>query len=334
MSAYTSIAWTDMTWNPVRGCALVSAGCQNCYAMKTAHRFGKPGMAYAGLTELGPHGPRWNGTIRLVPEALDQPLHWKKPRRIFVNSMSDLFHEDVPDDFIKLVLRVIAASPLHTFQVLTKRPHRMRSFMAGVRHCDFLGDSWGRRVRRDYRLAGEVLNTPICSLRLTNLWLGVSIEDQATADERIPMLLQTPAAVRWISAEPLLGPIVLDLPWPSGFRFGVDEPQGETFDALRFDDRNSLDRLARLDWVVVGGESGPHARPCDLAWIRSIVESCHQASVPVFVKQLGADPFHWIMENGLPILEDYRLNDTKGEDISEWPQAFRRQEWPQQRGRP
>lgn len=132
MSTQTSIEWTDVTWNPVRGCSLVSAGCANCYAMKQAHRFSGAGKPYDGLTELGPQGPRWTGKIQLVEEALDAPLHWKKPRRIFVNSMSDLFHEDVTNKFIASVFGVMAACPHHTFQVLTKRPDRLRQWFGWV----------------------------------------------------------------------------------------------------------------------------------------------------------------------------------------------------------
>lgn len=171
----TKIQWTDETWNPVRGCSLVSAGCANCYAMKQAHRFGGTDKPYEGLTEIGPQGPRWTGKIRLVPEALWEPLHWKTPRRIFVNSMSDLFHKDVPDHFLAQVGEVIQQAQRfgHTFQILTKRPQRMRDYL----------QKNGR--------------TP-----LHNAWFGVSVEDQATADERIPLLLQTPAATRFISVEP------------------------------------------------------------------------------------------------------------------------------------
>jgi protein gp37 len=177
------IEWTDATWNCIRGCSLVSGGCKYCYAMKQAHRFSGPGGAYEGLTELGPEGPRWTGKVRTVPQLLELPLHWKKPRRVFVNSMSDLFHEDVPHEFIRDVFSVMIRCEWHTFQVLTKRPKRMQEI-----------------VQRWY---------PKNRAYPPNVWLGVSVEDQKTADERIPLLLQTPAAVRFVSAEPLIGPIDL-----------------------------------------------------------------------------------------------------------------------------
>jgi protein gp37 len=234
MSDKSKIEWTDATWNPVRGCSIVSKGCTNCYAMRQAHRHDHPTGAYHGLTKLTRGGPVWTGEIRLVPELLDQPLKWQRPRRIFVNSMSDLFHEDVPGDFIDQVLDVIKRCQHlgkgHTFQVLTKRAWRMQRFM------------------QHYRPTG-------------NLWLGVSVEDQAAADERIPLLLQTPAAVRWISAEPLLGPIDLQV---------------------------AKHGCGNLDWLVAGGESGPGARPMHPAWPRSLREQCAIARVPFFFKQWGA----------------------------------------------
>ena len=180
MSYKSSIEWCDATWNPIRGCSMVSHGCTNCYAMKVAHRFSGTGMAYDGLTKMTSAGPVWNGKITLVPKLLDQPLRWRRPRKIFVNSMSDLFHENVPDSFIAQVWNVMQNANHHTFQILTKRPERMLSWVG----------KWFRSWPP-----------------LPNVWLGVSTEDQATADERIPLLLKTPAAVRWISAEPLLGPI-------------------------------------------------------------------------------------------------------------------------------
>lgn len=335
----TSIEWTDETWNPVRGCALVSAGCANCYAMKQAHRFNGPGQPYEGLTELGPQGPRWNGNIRLVPDVLDAPLHWQKPRRIFVNSMSDLFHEDVPDEFIVAVFGVMAACPEHTFQILTKRPERMRQYFDRIgkfggfgryirsirvdgdrtipnlfsavakteivrgKRCRATGDPW----MKVFNAASFHMNDG----RLRNVWLGVSVEDQKTADERIPILLQAPAAVRFVSAEPLLGPV--DLAQCVG-------------QAIFWRNVNDPDR--RLDWIIAGGESGPGARPCGVAWIRSIVQQCRAAAVPCFVKQLGAyavlDPRY---DRSIPGWTR-RLKDGKGAWMEEWPADLRVREWP------
>jgi protein gp37 len=322
MSTLTSIEWTDVTWNPVRGCSLVSAGCANCYAMKQAHRFSGNGLPYDGLTEMGPHGPRWTGKIQLVPEAIDAPLHWKKPRRIFVNSMSDLFHEDVPDEFIQQVWATMACADWHTFQILTKRPERMHRFLCIEDHWAQIG-----------RLVVEI--SPFAAKRglhrkskgqkiFGHLWLGVSVEDQATAEERVPILLQTPAAVRWVSVEPMLGPIQLGC-------------GGEFFDyGVGRNEQND----PRIHWVVVGGESGPGARPCDMAWIRSIVQQCRAAQVPCFVKQLGSQPFvvegsqiaqEWYALGATAFMDDcgsIHAKDKKGGDMAEWPEDLRVREWP------
>lgn len=246
-SLNTSIEWTDATWNVVRGCSLVSSGCSSCYAMKSAHRFSGKGKAYEGLTELGPQGPRWTGTIRLVPEALEEPLHWKTPRRIFVNSMSDLFHEDIPASYIVRVFEVMMACPQHEFQILTKRPERIEPVLYGPEGGFYLGGGdW-----------------------LPNVLIGFSAEDQDTFNRRWQTFERRKGeqcswayAMRlWCSAEPLLGPI----------------------NAMRA----LYNEYVRISWLVIGGESGPRARPCDLAWIRSIKAQCQAAGVPVFYKQGG-----------------------------------------------
>ncbi len=297
VSTTTSIEWTDVTWNPVRGCSLVSAGCANCYAMKQAHRFSGVGKPYEGLTEPGPQGPRWTGKIRLVPEALEEPLHWKTPRRVFVNSMSDLFHEDVPFDFIHWVFSTIRQTPQHTYQILTKRPSRMLEVMNLIRSKELFG--WAKGF-------------------YSHVWLGVSVEDQATADERIPILLQTPAAVRFVSAEPLLGPV--------SFRWAKwddwKHPNGGPRQSV-----NQYDGLRMLDWVIIGGESGSGARTCDMAWIRSIKDQCEAAKVPVFVKQLGANIAPVVIESG-SVKERLFLKDRKGGDIAEWPDDLRVRQFP------
>lgn len=259
----TKIEWTDETWNPVRGCAIVSKGCTNCYAMKQAHRFSGPGQPYEGLTKLTKGGPVWTGKIRLVPERLDDPLRWKEPRRIFVNSMSDLFHEDVPHEFIARVFATMVEARQHTFQILTKRPARMLEVMK-------------RFVAENEEFGGELPE----DVPPRNVWLGVSTEDQAAADERIPLLLQTPAAVRWISAEPLLGPIDLGI-----------HRYGETVRSyLRLRERGrggDIQSGVGLDWVVAGGESGPGARPMHPDWARSLRDQCKAAGVAFLFKQWG-----------------------------------------------
>ena len=295
MSTTTSIEWTDVTWNPVRGCSLVSAGCANCYAMKQAHRFSGTGKPYEGLTEIGPQGPRWNGKVRLVPEALEEPLHWKQPRRVFVNSMSDLFHEDVPDEFIAAVFGVMCVASHHTYQILTKRPERMRTWFGWIAdrgalahyvadRCDAL---YPGALPAERSCAGLVWSglPERATWPLPNVWLGVSVEDQATADERIPILLQTPAAVRFISAEPLLSRVSI-------IRY-LYKNMDVTGDFRTFRGKRQVKFVHEglsggLHWAIIGGESGPRARPCDLAWIRSIKDQCQAAEVPVFIKQIGA----------------------------------------------
>ncbi len=268
MSAGTKIEWTDTTWNPVRGCSLVSDGCRNCYAMKQAHRFSGPGKPYEGLTRLGKHGPTWTGNVRFVPEALKQPLRWRKPRRVFVNSMSDLFHEDLTNEEIAAVFGIMARCPQHTFQVLTKRPERLIEWFIYIR---------SPIVREEIEAVPVILNLPefkITTWPLPNVWLGVSVEDQKTADERIPLLLQTPAAVRFVSAEPLLGPISFSA-WVS------DEPCPACSDELHPCGE------PKIDWLIVGGESGPGARPMHPEWARSIRDQCQDAGVAFHFKQWG-----------------------------------------------
>ena len=319
--ADTSIEWATKVWNPTRGCTIVSAGCQNCYAMGQAHRFSGPGKPYEGLTRLTPTGPKWTGAIRTVPEKLPEPLSWRKPERVFVNSMSDLFHADVPDSFIFEVWHVMARTPWHTYMVLTKRPERMAAWMAKLadtgpahiepvmyrdgQHSGYVTDDEAAAVLASGR--AQMFHAMVASWGepppgaaaptydwmegprwwptvLPNLWLGTSVEDQERADERIPQLLATPAAVRFVSAEPLLGPLDLG-PW------------------IYFRDTSAR---PRLDWVIAGGESGPGARPMHPDWVRALRDTCAQeAGTAFFFKQWGevlpsdqhrnGDPCHELM---------------------------------------
>ena len=280
--ADTSIEWATKVWNPLRGCSIVSAGCRSCYAMKQAHRFAGPGGKYEGLTKMSGGGPVWTGEVRVVPEMLEAPLHWKKPQRVFVNSMSDLFHEDVPDSFIDQVFAVMALCSQHTFQVLTKRPQRAEDYLRSQATLNGIGDSIRRRSPTPAMSIAEAMRAfgievdPISRWwPLRNVWLGVSVEDQATADERIPLLLDTPAAVRWISAEPLLGQVDL----PGLFYYGTERSGGIV--PLRAKGHTML------DWVVAGGESGPKARPMHPDWARSLRDQCAAAGVPFLFKQWG-----------------------------------------------
>ncbi len=268
MADKSTIEWTEATWNCLRGCTRVSEGCRHCYAMQIAARFSKPGQAYEGLAYFDDAGnPHWTGKVRLIEELLDQPLRWKRPRRIFVNSMSDLFHESLSDEDIWRVLWVMRKAHWHTFQVLTKRPHRMLELLRGTAN-------WGANVLKQ---------------AWTNVWLGVSVEDQKTADERIPLLLETPAAIRWISAEPLLGEIDLSQWIATPVICGAKSVSLDTANALKQLAQAAVRRQgwATLDWVVVGGESGNEARPMNPAWARSLRDQCIAAGVKFFFKQWG-----------------------------------------------
>jgi protein gp37 len=284
----TSIAWTDRTWNPIRGCSRVSPGCVNCYAEDIAHRFSKPGLAYEGLTD---HRGRWNGTIRISEEHMLDPLKWRGAQRIFVNSMSDLFHENLPEDLLTIdrIFAVMALCPQHTFQILTKRPERMLAYLADSKPLAShrVPDHFGEFMRQRKLGAATWPGWP-----LPNVWLGVSVENQATADERIPLLLQTPATVRWISAEPLLGPISFRWAkwdsWTDRHPHFNEVPIAEDSGKRAIIDQ--LDGLRMLDWVVIGGESGTAARPFDIAWAASLIEQCKEAGVACFMKQLGSVP--------------------------------------------
>ena len=276
----TGIEWTDETWNPVTGCTKVSPGCAHCYAEDVAKRFWK-GRPFEDV---------WFHTKRL-----EQPLHWKRPRRVFVNSMSDLFHEDLKTHHISDIFYVMMNAPQHTFQVLTKRPDRMRTYMR--EHPAF---------------------------QLPNVWLGVSVENQRMADGRIPILQDTPAAVRFLSVEPLLGEVDLYRGGWSLLRPIKSPTMGGP-------------RKPPIDWVIVGGESGRKARPCNLAWVHEIVRQCSREGVPCFVKQLGSNPVAagdpsdpWLTIESDDGTRPIVLRDSKGGNWSEWPDSLRVREFPKE----
>ena len=295
MGRVTSISWTDATWNPVRGCSRVSEGCRNCYAEKVAARFSGPGQAYEGLANR--ETQRWTGKVRLVHEHLEDPIRWKKPRRVFVNSMSDLFHENLPEADIDRIFAAMSRTPRHTFQVLTKRADRMQEYVA---HPD--------RAARvlmavDPALSLEEAKVIQCNWPwpLPNVWLGVSVEDQRTLDERLPFLQHSPATIRFLSAEPLLG--ALDL---FNATHGVEDIGAEETRSCH-----------QVDWVILGGESGPGSRPLELDWIRRAIGTCREAGMTaVFVKQLGTC---WAKARG---------DLGKGDIVSRWPEDLRVQEFP------
>lgn len=278
MADGTKIEWTDATWNPITGCSLVSPGCTNCYAMKLAGTRLKNHPSREGLTRETKAGPVWTGEVRLNPQWLDEPLRWKKPRMIFVCAHGDLFAEGVPDEWIDQVFAVMALAAHHTFQVLTKRPERMRDYVKRIpnRAAAIATSLVGHPLEtsRDARIVRlhiiERLADP-----LLNVWLGVSIEDQKRADERIPILLNTPAAVRWISAEPLLGPVDF-YKTSAAMPFGRHHPW------------SNGPILQGIHWLVAGGESGPGARPMHPDWARELRDQCADAGVPFLFKQWGA----------------------------------------------
>jgi protein gp37 len=253
----SAIEWTDATWNPVTGCTKVSPGCKFCYAERITERFGKQKFS----------------EIILHPNRLDQPLRWRTPRRIFVNSMSDLFHEEIPDDFIDRVFAVMFLAQDHIYQVLTKRHRRMSEYLSHQSRAGLIQVAAAQLDRGFSReeIAEWFFAHPM-EWPLPNVWLGVSCEDQPRADERIPWLLQSPAAVRFVSLEPLLGPVTL-----KGF---IETRLWE------FPPEKKGQMTHGLDWGIIGCESGPKRQPMRDVWARSLIEQFQAARRPVFMKQM------------------------------------------------
>lgn len=331
MGDKTGIQWTDASCTPIRArrietgkigwhCEHVSTGCEFCYAEDLNNRFGN-------MLPFKP-GHRKDVELFLDETILTAPLRWKRPRMVFMCSMTDMFADFVKDDWLNQICAMMALAKQHTFQVLTKRPERMQAFMANPLR------------RNEVELAAEKLRPGIGAMApkhtlawpLPNLWLGTSTERQEEADERIPHLLRTPAAVRFVSAEPLLGPIDLrDFmwpvhgAWPAKYR-SLEEAQraGEIITYSR----QALVHADRvfLDWVIVGGESGRHARACDLGWIYDIVTQCRIAKTRVFVKQLGSAPE--TCAYGTSDFQPYPTRDKKGGNITEFPPDLQVREWP------
>lgn len=268
MADKTKIEWSDATWNPITGCTVLTPGCTNCYAMRLAGTRLRNHPSRRGLTKMSKAGPVWNGEVRLNDYWLDQPLKWKRPRRVFVCAHGDLFHESIPDEWIDKVFAVMACAGNHTFQVLTKRPKRMCDAVARIGKPINILDRQARLMGRTLKFEGLGL----VPWPLPNVWLGVSAERQIEADERVPLLLQTAAAVRFVSAEPLLeaidfGRIVRDALFAGKiFSDGKTHPIG---------------------WIIVGGESGPKHRPMEEQWARDIIADCETAGVAAFMKQMA-----------------------------------------------
>lgn len=288
MTMPTRIAWTDEVWNPVRGCVKVSTGCKNCYAERMAARFSGPGRPYEGLVRDG----RWTGHARFVREKLELPLRWRKPRRVFVASMGDVFHDDITDEQIAEIFAVMMLTPRHTYQLLTKRPGRMRAHLTAEppndleEHVTYLAaqmiehgtppaPGWEYVSQEHHHMGTGVYlgseswwgpNSAADVWPLPNVWLGVTAENQTTADERIPLLLETPAAVRFASVEPMLSPI------DCSDMFARYREVGDQV-------------LPCPDWVICGDESGPGRRPAQIDWVLSIRDQCVDAGVPFYFKQ-------------------------------------------------
>lgn len=328
----TTISWTSEVWNSVLGCSRDNAECDRCYAMFVAHRGLDP--SHRGLTKLRPKdsarpGVDWNGIVRTVPERLAKPLSWRKPRKVFVNSMSDLFHPAVPFEFIAAVFGVMAACPQHTFQVLTKRPERALEFFAWLEAEASRFDTYPRGLgpigniiasaMAAHSVCISVLPGPFPKWPLPNVHIGVSAGRQETAEEKIPPLLECPAAVHWVSMEPMLGPVDLT-------RLKVGDG---VLDALRgtvtVDPLRGYSTPNRLRWVVPGGESGAKARACDIAWVRDVLTQCSAAGVPAFCKQLGSNP---VVTNDDGSTTRYPTLDSKGEDWDAWPEDLKIRQYP------
>lgn len=348
MADKTGIEWTDATWNPIVGCSIISKGCTNCYAMQVAHRMERifdaalaPGdlpHRYRALTDPSKAGPVWTGRVNIAPDhILTQPLRWSRPRRIFVNSISDLFHENVLTDTIDKIFAVMALTPQHTYQILTKRPERMAEYCreytqenrgfnryfkelllptmkragesAAIQHARTEDAALDAHIKNPWGIVNHIDGSTEYK-PLKNVWLGVSVEDQETANDRIPHLLVTPAARRFVSCEPLLdavnlksieppgadgimdalSPVSWQQYYDDGWRGTRDTEQESLDDFLDWFD---VDKMPMgymhntLDWVIVGGESGKRARPMHPDWARQIRDQCAAANVPFFFKQWG-----------------------------------------------
>ncbi len=274
----TKIQWTDVTWSPVTGCTKISAGCTNCYAERMARRLaGRYGY---------PESPN-HFDVTLHPDRLEQPLRWKKPRRVFVCSMSDLFHEDINDHFRDHVFEAMDCAPQHIYQVLTKRPEQMRKWILG-----YEGD---QHNRFDTLFPG--------------VQLGVTAENQEQANKRISELLRTPAAVRFVSVEPMLGPVNLR-PWLwCGWCDGMGQIDGVGYTDCPHCDGTGNNREPKPNWIICGCETGPGRRPMELEWAIDLVRQCKAAGIPVFVKQIEA-------------------NGKISKKPDEWPEELRVREYP------
>lgn len=341
MSRNTAIAWADDTWNLVHGCTKVSPGCEHCYALAMAWRHvnnPKSPFYRSGTAEKRGGKVVWTGKIAVNENALTQPLRWKKPRRIFVNSMSDLFHENMPVEVIDRCFAVMAMADQHTFLVLTKRPERMRAYFLDRAADDYPWAEAANAIADMIEMQDHPWVAESGDLPLPNLWLGVTAEDQAHADARVPILLDTPAAKRFVSHEPALGPV----DW-TAINNTQSLAEGQRYiNALKgyawVEDGAYYDVCSiggKIDQIITGGESGPGARRFDVNWARQDRDQCRAAGVAFFMKQMGAhavDEVNGIAGHATIVPEEvpnvHRLRHRAGADPSEWPADLRVQEFP------
>lgn len=296
MPGKSNIEWTETTWNPVTGCSKVSPGCAHCYAETLTRRYAGAAGWPETFLPWTPENAEQNVVIH--KDRIHQPSRWIKPRMIFVNSMSDLLHENIPDIYVEMIIDEMERASHHTYQVLTKRATRMREILQ-------------RRERRKLDYANAFALCPTEEMRTSpaakdarkraeagppkHIWWGVTVENQRWADERIPILLDTPAAVRFISAEPLLGP--LDLKpylycqcnaWSRRAAMRQEQRDNEPIHSATCP-ISANGSYRKLGWVIIGGESGPHHRTFDPEWARDLVRQCRDAGVPAFMKQMGGN---------------------------------------------
>ncbi len=320
---HTGISWTDATWSPVVGCTRVSPGCERCYAERAVNRLQRHpvvGEHYQGLlTSTG----RFSGRVATFWDRFDQPLRWKRPRKIFVNSMSDLFHDAISDETRDTLFGVMALADRHTFQILTKRAAAMREYFAEPTRMALIEGA--AQLLYAERNPGDDPSMWLAVSELPkNIWLGISAEDQRRADARIPDLLETPARVRFVSAEPLIGPIVLRPEW----LHGLDTSEGAR-------------DPKRVDWIIAGGESGPDARECAIDWLEALLEQTLETPCAFWMKQLGSNPIGTLAQfDAMPLGDRITLDlpggrghitpiDRKGESREGWPRRLNVQEFPE-----
>ncbi|GAA0574962.1 phage Gp37/Gp68 family protein [Streptomyces mordarskii] len=317
MATHSAIEWTDTTWSPVIGCDRVSPGCDSCYAITTARiRSHNPNpkiaAAFAGTAHRTADRLDWTGNLNLLENRLTKPLTWPKPAKIFVNSVSDIFHQGVPEEFIAKIWAIMALTPRHTYQILTKRHARMRAVLTDTCRCGSehapgthfrSAMAWAVSENNPDRIPGlpddAEQRVTQAAWPLPNVWIGVSAENQQWAGTRVPALLQTPAAVRFVSCEPLIGAVDLTRwlrPVPDCGYVDPDDgtcghPDAFTPECHRWADcpvRGRSTQWHGLDWVIAGGESGHGARPMHPQWARALRDECEVAGVPFFFKQWGA----------------------------------------------